>query len=257
MNRLTKRRKLVIGGCIFAAIVAGLALTAVPAQAAAVGVSFMGNSDQSLVGSSDITWTVSNGDLTKVPPLAIGQEVLSGGYQDGYIFTGPSQYESSQVLNNSDIVHFDTMSQVQSSGPGLYEESMMLNSAGAAASSGVTCGAESLDEVGANFTATPFCETVITESLFMTNDLSYRSVGSIAQADLEIPDTVSFTAIGSGSGMGSMSFSSRSLAGIGTTSELGYMNSIGKNLMASGRFTLGEDVRWTSFSKTFDIQEST
>lgn len=254
MNRMTKRRKLVIGGCIFVAIVAGLAITAVPAQAAAIGVSFMGNSDQSLVGSSDMTWTVSNGDLTKVPPLAIGQEVLSGGYHDSFILTGPSQYESSQVLNNSDIVHAGTMSQVQSSGPGLYEEIMMLCSAGAAAA-GVTCGAESLDAEGANFTATPYCETAITESLFMANDLHYRSVGSIAQADLEIPDTFTFTAIGSGSGMGSMSFGSRSLAGIGTTNELGYTNSISKELLANGRFNIGEDVRWTSFSKTFDIRE--
>ncbi|MEI6842400.1 MAG: hypothetical protein WCK53_14120 [Methanomicrobiales archaeon] len=44
--------------------------------------------------------------------------------------TGPSQYESSQVLNNSDIVHFNTVSQVKSTGPGIYEESMMLHSAG-------------------------------------------------------------------------------------------------------------------------------
>jgi hypothetical protein len=254
MNRLTKRRKLVIGGCIFAAIVAGLAITAAPVQAAMVGVSFMGASDQSLVGSSDMTWTVSNGDLAKTPPLAIGQEVLSGGYQDRYILTGPSQYESSQVLNNSDIVHFDTVSQVQSSGPGLYEEGMMIYSVGAAAA-GVTCGAESLDTEGANFTATPYCETVITESLFMIDDLSYRSIGSVDQADLEIPDTFTFVAIGSGSGSGSMSFGARSLAGIGTTRELGYTNSVGKNLMANGRFNIGDDVRLTSFSKTFDLQE--
>ncbi|MEI6842787.1 MAG: hypothetical protein WCK53_16080, partial [Methanomicrobiales archaeon] len=78
---------------------------AAPAQAATVDVAFMGSSDQSLVGSSDMTWVVSNGDLGSVPPLGIGQEVLSGGYQDGYILTSPSQYESSQVLNNSDIVH--------------------------------------------------------------------------------------------------------------------------------------------------------
>ena len=175
-----------------------------------------------------------------------------GGYQDGYILTGPSQYESSQVLNNSYIVHFDTVSQVQTSGPGIYEESMMLHSAGAAAS-GVTCGVDSLDAEGANFTATPYCETVVLHSLFMADDLVYRSVGSIDQADLEMPDSFSFTAIGTGSGTGSFSFGARSLAGIGTTTELGYVNSIGKDLMANGRFNIGEDVRWTSFAKTFDV----
>ena len=119
-----------------------------------------------------------NGDLGSVPPPGIGQEVLSGGYQDGYILTGPSQYESSQVLNNSDIVHIDTITQVKSTGPGIFEESKMLHSAGAAAS-GVTRGVDSLDEEGANFTATPCCETVVVRSLFMAKDLSYRSVGSV------------------------------------------------------------------------------
>ena len=50
-----------------------------------------------------------------------------------------------------------------------------------------------------------------------------------------------------------MSSGFSSLAGIGTTTELGYVNSIGKDLMASGRFNIGEDVRWTSFAKTFDV----
>ena len=53
--------------------------------------------------------------------------------------------------------------------------------------------------------------------------------------------------------MGSIIFGSSSFAGIGTTTELGYVNSIGKDLMASGRFNIGEDVRWTSFAKTFDV----
>jgi len=62
----------------------------------------------------------------------------------------------------------------------------------------------------------------------------------------------SFVAVGSGSGFGSMSFGSSSLAEIGTATEISYVNSIGKDLMANGRFTIGEDVRWTSFAKTFD-----
>ena len=46
--------------------------------------------------------------------------------------------------------------------------------------------------------------------------------------DLDIPDSFRFTAIGSGSGTGSMNFGSSSWAGIGKTRELGYVNSIGK-----------------------------
>ena len=179
--------------------------------------------------------------------------MLGGSYQDGYILTGPSRYESSQKLNNSDIVHFDTVSQVQTSGPGIYEESTMLHSCGAAAS-GVTCGVDSIDADGANFKSVPYCETVVVNSLFMSDDLVYRSVGSISQADVEMPDSFAFTGIGSGSGTGSFSFGSRSLAGIGNNSELGYVNSMGKDLMASGRFNIGEDMRWTSFAKTFDVR---
>ena len=67
-----------------------------------------------------------------------------------------------------------------------------------------------------------------------------------------MPDAFAFTAIGSGTGTGSFSFGARSLAGIGTTTELGYANSIGKDLVANGRFNIGEDIRWTSFAKTFN-----
>ena len=121
------------------------------------------------------------------------------------------------------------------------------------AASGVTCGVDSLDAKGANFTATPYCETVVVRSLFMVDDLSYRSIESISQANLEKPDSFAFTAIGSGSGTGSLSLGARSLSGIGNTTELGYVNSIGKDLMASGRFNIGEDVRWTSFSGMFNV----
>jgi len=44
-----------------------------------------------------------------------------------------------------------------------------------------------------------------------------------------MPDALGFTAIGSGSGFGSMSFGSKSPAGIGSTSELGYANSISED----------------------------
>ena len=149
----------------------------------------------------DMTWVVSNGDLAKVPQLNIGQEVLSCVYQDGYILTGPSQYETSQVLNNSDIVHFETVIQVQTFGPGIYEESMMLKSAGAAVA-GVTCGVDWLDTEGANFAATPYGETVITRSRFMADDLTYCSVGSVDQADLEMQDSFGLVIIRPGPGFG-------------------------------------------------------
>ncbi|MCX6698601.1 MAG: hypothetical protein NTV68_01535 [Methanomicrobiales archaeon] len=57
-----------------------------------------------------------------------------------------------------------------------------------------------------------------------------------------MPGAFGFTAIGSGSGTGSFSFDARSLIGIGTTTDLGYTNSIGKDLMANSRFHIDEDV---------------
>ena len=60
--------------------------------------------------------------------------------------------------------------------------------------------------------------------------------------DLDFPDRFSFVAVVSGSGIGSFSFGSRSLAGICTTTELCYVNSIGKDLMTNARFNIGEDV---------------
>ncbi len=87
----------------------------------------------------------------------------------------------------------------------------------------------------------------------MSDDLSYRSIGSIVQADLENAGFVRFYCCRIGIEYGSFSFGARSEAGIGNTSELGYVNSIGKELKANGRFNIGEDMRWTSFSKTFDL----
>lgn len=40
-------------------------------------------------------------------------------------------------------------------------------------------------------------------------------------------------------------FGSSCLAGIGTTTEPGYVNSIDKSLTASGRFNIGKGNKWT------------
>ena len=81
IKRLSQRRKLIIGGCVFAAVVLGVACTGItPAQAAGIEVSMSATGDQGLSSSSEWSWMASDGDLTKVPPLGIGQEVLQGGY---------------------------------------------------------------------------------------------------------------------------------------------------------------------------------
>jgi len=50
-----------------------------------------------------------------------------------------------------------------------------------------------------------------------------------------------------------MNFGSSSLPGTGMTTDLGYTNSVGKDLVASGRFNIGEDVWWSTITKTFDV----
>ena len=183
------------------------------------------------------------------PPLAIGQEVLSGGYRDGYILTGPSLYESLQSLNNSDIVHFNTVSQVKSTGPGFYEESMMLHSAGAAAS-GVTCGEDSLDGDGANFSKSAYCEYSGTSTMFMTDSLNYHSVGGISQGDTELPDSLAMDVSSVRNGYGSFAAGSRSLIGIGNTTALGYVHSIYEDVRVGGIFSMDGRMIWSSFTSS-------
>jgi len=56
IRRFSQRGKLVIGGCVFAAIVLGVACTGInSAQAASCEVSMQASGDQMLSGSSD--WT--------------------------------------------------------------------------------------------------------------------------------------------------------------------------------------------------------
>ena len=92
-----QRRKLVIGGCIFAAVVLGVACTGItPAQAASCEVAISATGDQMLSSSSDWTWAASDGDLSKTPPLGIGQEVLQGGYSDRSWWPVPGPIESNR-----------------------------------------------------------------------------------------------------------------------------------------------------------------
>ncbi|MEI6841098.1 MAG: hypothetical protein WCK53_07520 [Methanomicrobiales archaeon] len=119
MNRLTRRRKLLIGGCVFAAVVLGVACTGItPAQAASCEVSIQASGDQMVSSSSDWTWTASDGDLSKTPPLEIGQEILQGGYSGAILVSGPGTYSSERSLSTDDILEFSTGQQVDSQGLG-------------------------------------------------------------------------------------------------------------------------------------------
>lgn len=237
---------MLIAGCVFAAVVAGVACCG-HADAAVMSVALLGGSDHLVSVSSGWGWSASSGDLNGIPPLAPGQEVLTGSYSGSLLSTGPGQYEGSRSLDNSEIVMFSTGSQVLTAGTGLYDESLSLFSVGAGAAA-ATCGVEALQADAANYTAVPYYENVITGTSFSVNDLVYRSQGSISQADDVMPDSLGFVVLSNGSGSGTFFARSGSMAGIGPSGDLGYVNVGTEVLSVGGRFELDGKVEWTTFS---------
>jgi len=248
MNRLTKRRKLLIGGCVFAAVVLGVACTGIPpAQAASCEVSMQASGDQMLSSSSDWTWTTSDGDLSNTPPLGIGQEILQGGYSGSVLVSGPGTYSSERSLSTDDILEFSTGQQADSQAPGILSESLMVYSVGSPAA-GVTCGSDSLDADGANLTRQAYCEYAGASVMFMTDALDYHSAGSISQGDTELPDSLAMDVSSFGRGYGSFATGSRSLIGIGNTTALGYVHTTSEHVGAAGNFAVNGKMRWISFA---------
>jgi len=247
MNRLTRRRKLLIGGCVFAAVVLGVACTGItPAQAASCEVSIQASGDQMVSSSSDWTWTASDGDLSKTPPLEIGQEILQGGYSGAILVSGPGTYSSERSLSTDDILEFSTGQQVDSQGLGILSESLMVNSCGSPAA-GVTCGSDSLDAEGANLTRKAYCEDAGASTMFMTDSLAYSSAGGIRQGGIDLPDSLAMDVSSSGNGYGSFAAGSRSLIGIGNTTALGYVHTTSEHVGAAGNFAVNGRARWSSF----------
>jgi hypothetical protein len=249
MNRLTRRRKMVIAGCVFAAVAVGFACCG-HADAAAMSVAIMGECDQVMVADSSWSWAASSGDLNGIPPLAPGQEVLTGTYRGSLLSTGPGQYSGSRSLDCSDIVTFSTGSQVNAEGASLYDDNLLLFSAGSGAS-GATCGLPALEADAANYTAVPYCESAQAGTSYTTQGLAYRSQGTISQADLEQPDSLDFVAVSTGDGSGRFLARSGSMAGIGPAGELGYRDGMHESVAMNGLFNLTGEVHWSSFSWAF------
>ena len=250
IKRLMQRRKLVIGGCIFAAIVLGVACTGItPAQAASCEVSIQASGDQGLSSSSEWSWIASDGDLTKVPPFGIGQEVISGGYSGSVLVNGPGTYSGDRSLSADDILEFSTDQQVDSQGPGILSESLMVYSCGSS-SAGVICGSDLLDVDGANLTRQAYCEYAGASTMFMTDALNYHSAGGISQGDTEQPDSLAMDISSMGNGYGSFAMGSRSMIGIGNTTALGYVHATSEKVGAMGNFVVNGKVRWSSFTST-------
>jgi hypothetical protein len=250
IKRLSQRRKLVIGGCIFAAVVLGMASTGItPAQAASCEVSVSATGDQMLSSSSDWTWSASDGDISKIPPPGIGQEVISGVYVGSVLVAGPAQYSGELSLSSGDSLEFSTGQQVDCQAPGILSESLSVYSVGSPAA-GVTCGSDSLDTGGANLTRSAYCGYASMSGTFITDSLAYRSAGAISQGNIELPDSLAMDISSAGSGAGMLSVGSRSLIGIGNTSALGYVHAVHEEARVFGNFAINGKMRWGSFTSS-------
>ena len=144
IRRLAQRRKLVVGGCIFAAVVIGVACTGV-VHAAQFDVSVQATGDQVLASSSEWSWSASDGDIAKTPPLGIGQEVIRGGYSGSVLVAGPAEYSGNRALSSDNVLGFSTSQEIKSQAPGSFSEALFISSVGSPAA-GVSCGTDSPDE---------------------------------------------------------------------------------------------------------------
>ncbi len=248
IKRFSQRRKLVIGGCVFAVVVLGVACAGInPAHAASCEVSMQASGDQMLSSSSDWAWTASDGNIQETPPLGIGQEILQGGYSGSVLVSGPATIESNRGLSTDENLEFSTGQQVESQGPGILTESLMVYSCGSPAA-GVTCGVDSLDAEGANLTRQAYCEYAGASTMFMTDALNYHSAAGISQGDIELPDSMVMNISSYGNGDSRFAAGSRSLIGIGNTTSLGYVHAISDRIGSAGNFTMNGQVKWSSFN---------
>lgn len=256
-NRLTKKRKLGIigGGCVFAALV-GLAFLTQGAEAAVVQSTTIANGGF-IFGDSTVQWSASSWDMQNVPPLNCTQEILQGAYSSSATVRGGASYSSQYELNNTEIIVFTEQSKIH--GSGIIEGSMLLDSYGAP-STGVLCNSMPEDtpmegeEDDSGVYTTAYCEQVLSQSLFMGDNLQYQSIGVISQADDTMVDSFDIAMFGEGErGYGSMEFNAISLAGIGNTDMLGYTNRIGERFISGGDagFDLGQEIHWSSFMYSF------
>jgi hypothetical protein len=245
-NRLTRRRNLIIGGCIFAVLMLGVSCTGI-VHAAGCDVSILASSDGLLLGGSEWSWTASDGGLAGVPPPAPGQEVIRGSYSGSLPVSGTGTVTVKRSLSSGETIGFSQDQQVISEGPGILEESLSVDSCRSSAS-GVSCGPVETGETGSNLTRSAYCEHVGTTAMFLADSLHYRSQGAISQGSLEVPDSFATDMAFSGHEDGAFILLAGSLTGIGTTDETGYIHQVREEIRAGGTMNIRETTRWSSFS---------
>ena len=246
IRRLSSRKSLIAGGCIFAAVILGVACAGIaPVHAAGLEVAYSASGDKGLSSSSDWSWVASDGNLGDGPPLDPGQEVIGGEYSGFVLVAGPASMQSSRVLSAGDILRFTTSQDLTTGAPGIVKESLSTGSCRAPASS-AECGSTPGDRTGANFTRSARCEWAYMSGTFLPDAMTYRSGGEICQGDTENPDSLAMFIASGGNGHGEIAAGARVMEGIGNTSALGYITSASSEIRVSGRFSAQGRTNWTS-----------
>jgi len=246
IRRLSMRQNLVIGGCIFAAVILGVACTGVPpAHAAGLDVAFSASGNDGLSSASDWTWVASDGDLGAGPPLAPGQEVIHGEYAQTVLVAGPASVQSTKALCTGDILRFTTGQELTTRAAGIVKESLSAGSCRAPASS-AGCGSMPGNEDRVNFSRSSRCEQAYMDGTFLADSMTYHSDGAVCQGDTETPDSLAMNIVSGGRGLGCIAAGSRTMEGIGNTSAMGYVQSASSMVRVSGLFSAQGSTRWTS-----------
>ncbi len=231
-----------------------LALIIAGAQAAMMTVTLAASGDI-LAGGSDVTWTISNGDLFGTPPLNCSQEIVSVSSVDSLLATGGGSYQSAIGIQNGELILTGTERKVATTGPSVYKESLLYDASGAGTPEGGCGNTGDLAEGVENVTPAvdPYCSIVLVGSGLMGSGLEYQSGGRIAAGSTDDPDDYQFAFTGSGNGLGQIGISSVSMTGAGGPGTLGYHNAVSQHMTVTGKpFTIGATVKWTSFAKTLD-----
>ncbi|HVP94748.1 MAG TPA: hypothetical protein VMS89_06190, partial [Methanoregulaceae archaeon] len=93
---------------------------------------------------------------------------------------------------------FSSAQEIHAAGPGLFGESVSIDSCGAPAAGGSCSGGD--DATDMNRSA--YCEHAGTSVMLLTDRLGYASVGTISQGAIENPDSLEFRSSADGSGLG-------------------------------------------------------
>jgi hypothetical protein len=240
-SRLARRRNLVIAGCIFAAVVSGIACTGV-VHASGLGISVSAAGDGPGISSTEWTWEASDGSLSWIPPAGPGQEVIRGGYSGSFVCSGPVDIRFSRSLESEDNPGFSTAQEMRADGSGTYQESVFINSCGAPGND-VSCSAAG-NTTSLNRSA--YCEHAGAKVILMTDSLHYSSGGGVSQGAVENPDSLVFRSSAEGSGSGYFAAVSSSMNGIGSGRSPGYIQDVREEIAVSGRIRLDGSMNWTS-----------